>query len=70
VTREHAPRPGATWEVTVHQVETVVPDDDEPARPNRAARRRTNRKATPMSHATPGRRASAREAQKREDHSE
>lgn len=26
MSREHAPRPGANWEVTVQQVETVVPD--------------------------------------------
>jgi hypothetical protein len=39
VTREHAPRPGVRWEIVVQRAETVVPDDEEPARPNRAGRR-------------------------------
>jgi hypothetical protein len=27
VTREHSPRPGATWETTIHRAETVIQDD-------------------------------------------
>ncbi|MFE7559649.1 hypothetical protein [Kitasatospora sp. NPDC057500] len=42
MTREHTPRPGVTWIITVDRVETVVSDtlpDAELPRPNRAARR-------------------------------
>jgi hypothetical protein len=50
VTREHSPRPGATWDTRLVRVEQVV-DTEHPAdpHPNRAARRaakRAKRKAS------------------------
>ena len=43
--REHAPRPGATWDTAlVLGGEQLVPDGAEPPRPNRATRRATARR--------------------------
>lgn len=48
MTREHAPRPGRTWDTTVVRNEITVRDDAPDPRPNRATRRalaRAKRKA-------------------------
>ncbi|MFF0295568.1 hypothetical protein ACFYS8_13345 [Kitasatospora sp. NPDC004615] len=45
MTREHAPRPGRTWETAVRSVEHVVEENQAEPRPNRETRRaaaRTN----------------------------
>ena len=43
--REHAPRPGATWDTAlVLGGEQLVPDGAEPPRPNRATRRAAARR--------------------------
>jgi hypothetical protein len=43
---ERAPRPGTTWDTTLHHGgEHLLPDGDEPPRANRAARRAARRRA-------------------------
>jgi hypothetical protein len=45
VTREHAPKPGATWEQHLIRTETVIDDDAPDPRPNRKTRRAMARAA-------------------------
>lgn len=45
MTREHTPKPGATWETRLVRTETVIPDDAPDPRPNRKIRRAMARAA-------------------------
>lgn len=49
MTREHSPRPGASWETQPVRTEQVVEDGQPEPRPNRAARRAAARRRRSMS---------------------